>query len=177
MKHGIKDMLEHESESKATITTNHAEYANLNEMKLHSLFRVFRVFRGQDLLPDKLEKKGISPKTWYWAIFRPGKLELAANQKDRVENERNRTLKFLQFLENFSGGVYTGGADSEELRVQSAELRIVKNVKNRFLRFFYWNSLSANLFQPKLAKGIFRIFRKFFGGMGGGGWMLWFAEG
>jgi hypothetical protein len=63
------------------------------------------LFGGQFILWDKVEKNGFSPKTWYRAIFRVGKFELAANQNDPPKNERNQTLKFLQFLENFSGGI------------------------------------------------------------------------
>jgi hypothetical protein len=111
MNYGIKDMLEHENGSKGIATTNHAEYANTDAFAVPS----FPVVRGQHLLLDKLEKKRISPKTWYRAIFRARKLELAANQKDRAENKRNRSLKFLQFLENFSGGgVWGGGAGNAE---------------------------------------------------------------
>jgi hypothetical protein len=69
-----------------------------------NLFRVFRLFRGQDLLLDKLEKNGSSPKTWYRTIFRSAKFEPAENQNDPAEIDRKRSLKFLQFLENFSGG-------------------------------------------------------------------------
>ena len=73
--------------------------------------RVIAVVRGQHLLLDKVEKNRISPKTWYWAVFQIGKFEMAANQNDPAETERNRSLKFLQFLENFSGGdIYRGGA-------------------------------------------------------------------
>jgi len=61
-----------------------------------------RSLRGQSLLQDKLEKNGISPKTWCWPIFQIGKFEPAANQIDPAEIERNQSRKFLQFLENFS---------------------------------------------------------------------------
>jgi len=68
-----------------------------------------RSLRGQHLLQHKLEKNGISPKIWYWPIFQIGKFELPANKDDPAEIERNWSLKFLQFLENFSGGIPTGG--------------------------------------------------------------------
>jgi len=67
------------------------------------------IFRGQSLLQYKLEKKGTSPKTWYWPIFQIGKFDMAANQNDPGEIERNRSRKFLQFLENFSGVYPPGG--------------------------------------------------------------------
>jgi len=57
-------------------------------------------FFGKSLLQDKLEKNGISLKTWSWPIFQIGKFELAASQNDPAEIERNRAMKFLQFLEN-----------------------------------------------------------------------------
>jgi len=50
--------------AKGIITANHAQYANTDEINLGAvpLFRVVRVVRGQHLLPDKVEKNGISPK-------------------------------------------------------------------------------------------------------------------
>jgi hypothetical protein len=71
-----------------------------------------RSLRGQSLLQDKLEKKGTSPKIWYWTIFRSGKFESAASQNDPVEIGRNWSRKFLQFLENFSGVYPPGGEGS-----------------------------------------------------------------
>jgi hypothetical protein len=70
------------------------------------------------LLPHKVEKNRVSPKTWYRDFFQIGKFESAANQNDPVEIEHNRGRKFLQFLENFSGrDIYRGGVE-----VGSAEL-------------------------------------------------------
>ena len=68
-----------------------------------------RSFRGQSLPQPKLEKNAISPKTWYWPIFRSAKFEPAASQNDPAEIERNWSLKFLQFLEDFSGVYPPGG--------------------------------------------------------------------
>jgi len=113
--------------AKGIITANHAKYANTDEINLGAvpLFRVFRVVRGQYLLLDKVEKNRTSPKTWYRAIFRLGKFERAANQNITTKTGRNRSLKFLQFLENFSGGdIYRGGVEVEngECKVQNYEL-------------------------------------------------------
>jgi hypothetical protein len=70
-----------------------------------------RPHRCKFLLQHKLEKKGTSPKTWYWAVFQVGKFEMAENQNDPAEIDPNRSLNFLQFLENFSGGyIPPGGA-------------------------------------------------------------------
>ena len=65
--------------------------------------------RGQLLLQGKVEKNGSSPKTWYRGFFQIGKFEPSENQNDPAENKRNRSLKFLQFLENFSGVYPPGG--------------------------------------------------------------------
>ena len=81
-----------------------------------------RLFRGQSLLQYKLEKNGISPKTWYWPIFRSAKFEPAASQNYPAEIKRDRALKFLQFLENFSGVYPPGG---EGASAPSAECRII----------------------------------------------------
>jgi hypothetical protein len=68
-----------------------------------------RAFRTVQLLLDKVEKKRTSPKTWYRAVFQAGKCEAVENQKDPGENECNQSLKFFQFLENFSGVYPPGG--------------------------------------------------------------------
>jgi len=110
---------------KGILTANYAEYANSkafpNRIRGSRVIRVFGVFRGytlnlisayfrsQSLLQDKLEKKGTSPKTWYWPIFRSAKFEPPASQNDPAEIGRNRSRKFLQFLENFSGVYPPGG--------------------------------------------------------------------
>jgi hypothetical protein len=79
-------------------------------------FQMLNVMNANDpadsktLLLDKLEKNGTSPKTWYRAIFQIGKFEMVANQNDPAEIGRKRSRKFLQFLENFSGDIYTGGS-------------------------------------------------------------------
>ena len=78
------------------------------------------VVGGQLLLQGKVEKNRISPKTWYWGFFQTGKLERSKNQNDAVENERNRSLKFLQFPEKFSGGISTRGED-RKCRMQKAK--------------------------------------------------------
>jgi len=160
MNYGIKDIFEHEKESKGFITANHAnadgigissacsairrfvtvvvtgcvgkcyglgfrKYLIIKECdgltaqnpggvgttsNSRHAFRIFRVVRGHPLLLDKVEKNRISPKTWYWAILQIGKFETAAHQNDPAEIEPNRSLKSLQFLENFSrGDIYRGG--------------------------------------------------------------------
>ncbi len=92
------------------ITAKYSKHANWDEFNfcIVPMFRVFGSFSGQELLQDKLEKKGTSPKTWYWALFQTRRAEVVTNQNDPAENERNRRSKFLQFLENFSG-VYPWG--------------------------------------------------------------------
>jgi hypothetical protein len=40
----------------------------------------------------------------------------------------------------------------------------LKNVKNGFWAFFDWNPLAGKILQLKQGSGIFRIFRKIFGG-------------
>jgi len=72
-----------------------------------------RLWHGQSLLQHKLENNGISPKTWCWPIFRSAKFEPPASQNDPAEIGRNRSRKFLQFLENFSGGYPPGGEGAE----------------------------------------------------------------
>jgi hypothetical protein len=47
------------------------------------------VLDGQEVLLHEVEKNSLSPKMWYWAISQTGKFELAANQNDPAENERN----------------------------------------------------------------------------------------
>jgi hypothetical protein len=65
--------------------------------------RLCRLVGGQEILANQVEKNGLSPKTWYCAIFQMKKLETFANQNDAPESGRNRSRKFLRFLENFSG--------------------------------------------------------------------------
>jgi len=117
------DRMRRANVKKTILTANHADYANSKASRIRGsgivrVFGVFRgytfnlisaYFRGQHLLQHKLEKNGISPKTWWWPIFQIGKFELAASQNDPAEIERNRAPKFLQFLENFSGVYPTGG--------------------------------------------------------------------
>jgi len=109
MNNGTKDLPEHKIRLGGFTTTNQADYANRAGTKAHFHFRVFRVFRDQGLLPGKLEKNRTSPKSWYCAFFQSGKIELVENQNDRPQIETKRRLKFLQFLENFSGVYPPGG--------------------------------------------------------------------
>ncbi len=82
--------------------------------------------RGIPHLQDKLKKKGASPKTWYRTFVQIATFEAVANQKDPVENERSRSLKFLQFLENFSGGYPWGEGDKKMHPVAATEVDMLK---------------------------------------------------
>ena len=78
------------------------------------------VVGGQLLLQGKVEKNRVSPRTWHCGFFQTGKFKPSESQNYAVENERNRSLKFLQFLEKFSGGISTRGED-RKCRMQKAK--------------------------------------------------------
>src|ERR1700728_3193241 len=105
----MKVKFEHEEGGEGILTAKYAEYANGVKIKNFAWFRCFRWFPVKHLLLGKVEKNGTSPKTWYWAIFGSAKVEAVEIQNDPDEIEHNRSLKFLQFLENFSGGGIWGG--------------------------------------------------------------------
>jgi hypothetical protein len=66
--------------------------------------RLHRLVGGREILANQMEKNRNSRRMWYCAIFQMRKLETSANQSDAAEMERNGSLKFLGFPENFSGG-------------------------------------------------------------------------
>jgi hypothetical protein len=78
------------------------------------------VVGGQLVLQGKVEKNRVSPRTWHCGFFQTGKFKPSESQNYAVENERNRGLKFLQFLEKFSGGISTRGED-RKCRMQKAK--------------------------------------------------------
>jgi hypothetical protein len=170
MNNGIKDIFEHKENPGGFMTASHSKLSE-GTFSFHPIFACSAWFAVKLFSRTNWRKRSILQKVGIGSFFDPQNFNPFQVSRIRLKSNATGARNFSNFW-RISPGVYTGGANSEELRVQSAELRIMKNVRNQFLLFFYWNLLPANLFQPKLAKGLFRIFRKFFGGMGGGGWTL-----
>jgi len=137
---------------KGILTAKHANSkASPNRIRGSGVVRVFGVFRGykfnlispyfrgQSLLQHKLEKNGISPKTWYRPIFQIEKFNMAANQNDPAEIERNWSRKFLQFLENFSGVYPPGGGVCTRCR-QSKRVAVSRSQSQRSI----WGSTESH---------------------------------
>jgi hypothetical protein len=100
-----------------------------------------------------------------------GRLEPAANQNDPTEIERHRSVKFLQFLENFSGGIHTGElpsprgqgpATSGEFRMQSAEFTAARQTGLRKASARRdqptWDAQDSAMYE-KCEKSIFVVFQ------------------